>query len=866
MNIFSRITARTMKLNRTRTIVTIIGVILSAAMITALATFSVSFQKFLIDYSISRDGNWHIQAKSISRQQAEELSKNQEVANAAAVTELGYALFAPVSENSPEIPYLYVQSLSQKALKMLPIDLAEGRMPESEEEILIPSYLKANEEEEQTTKVGDTLTLELGERTFEGEHLTQNHGLIDGEDGERETFVPKETRTFQVVGVYNSWPGASYGGAGYDVLAGPTEGGGSYFDLYLELKQPREVYQFAKEYLGDEGVIYNDSLLRWQGVSDNGNFYQVVGTLMAILVLVIMAGSISLIYNAFSISLRERSTQFGLLSSLGATKKQLRSSMRYEALLVCAAGIPTGILAGIGGIGITLHYIGKDITNLIHGTRSGMELVVSGWAILAAALLAFVTVMISVWLPSRRIRKISPMEAIRANQDIKIRPKEVKTRAWVFKVFGLEGMMADKNYKRDRKKYRATVVSLTMSIVLFTTVALFRSYLVATGAFVLDAPSAELEYRFYGEETEGQKEQIEGILQKAQGVTSIFSYQSTYLLMEVPKDWVSERYLQAAGSGGETEDGKVYLEASVRVLSDDQFEKIARSQGANPKAYADSNQLPLLYLNEVRSYNPNTQRYEKLEIFQSGKGQTFAAGKFNYDNDVVEFEQVCQAELCDPITDLSDEVEESLEVEDSQPLILVSQSIYDKHLKNLDGPYGTYKIQCEKPHEAYDEIQDELEQRGLSDMGYLENLAEQYESDRSALAAIDVLTYGFIILICLIAVANVFNTISTNLMLRRKEFAMLRSMGMSPKGFRKMMSYECLIYGLRSICYGVFLTVIISLAIQNAIGAGADTEFLMPWGYLGGAVLAVFFVVGMTMIYTMCKIRNHRIVDELKMS
>ena len=148
----------------------------------------------------------------------------------------------------------------------------------------------------------------------------------------------------------------------------------------------------------------------------------------------------------------------------------------------------------------------------------------------------------------------------------------------------------------------------------------------------------------------------------------------------------------------------------------------------------------------------------------------------------------------------------------------------------------------------------------------MDNLAKQYESDRSALAAVDVLTYGFILLICLIAVANVFNTISTNLMLRRKEFAMLRSMGMSPKGFRKMMSYECLIYGGRSICYGVVLTVFISLALQRAIGAGADTEFLMPWGYLGGAVLAVFAVVAVTMVYTMCKIRHHHIVDELKMS
>ncbi len=862
MNVFSKITARTMRQNRTRTAVTIIGVILSTAMITAVTTFGVSFQKFLVDYSISRDGNWHIHAKSLSGQEVEEVSKSPEVANAAVLTELGYAPFEPVSSQSPAMPYLYVEALSKEALNMLPIELSQGRMPTSEEEILIPSYLNANEQEDQITKVGDTLTLKLGERIFEGEHLTQSHSFIEGE----EEFVPWETKSFQVVGVYNSWPGASYGGAGYDVLAGPAKGEGRYYDIYLELEQPKLAYDFAREHLEDKGVIFNESLLRWLGVSDNGNYERVMGTLAAILILVIMAGSISLIYNAFSISLRERSTQFGLLSSLGATKKQLRSSMRYEALLVCAVGIPLGIAAGIGGIGITLHYIGKGITNLIHGTESGMELVISGWAILAAAGLALVTVMISVWIPSRRIRKISPMQAIRSNQDIIIRPGEVKTRPWILKVFGMEGMMADKNYKRDRKKYRATVVSLTMSIVLFTTVALFRTYLVATGAFVLDAPDAELEYRFYGEEGDTRREEAEQILENAAGVTSVFAYQTAYLMMEIPKDWVSQSYLQNSGSAGETEDGKGYLEANLRILKEEDFERILKSQGLERAEYENTSGLRLLYLNEVRSYNPKTQRYEKLSVFETGKEQAFRAGIFSYDTEVAEFKPLCQATLGDSITNLSQEVKDSMEVESQQPLALISERMYQEYVKESLGAYSVYKIQCEKPYEAYDEMEEGLEQEGLTEEGYLENLAEQYESDRSALAAVDVLTYGFIVLICLIAVANVFNTISTNLMLRRKEFAMLRSMGMSPKGFRKMMSYECLIYGIRSICYGVVLTVLISLALQRAIGAGVDTEFLMPWGYLGAAVLAVFLVVAVTMLYTMCKIRNQRIVEELKMS
>ena len=166
MNIFSRITAKTMAQSRTRTIVTIIGVILSTAMITAVTTFGVSFQKFLVDYSISRDGNWHICVKSLTPERAEEIREMEEVASAAAVAELGYARFAPVQEESPNIPYLYVQALSAEALKMLPTGLYEGRMPENDEEVVIPLYLQANEDKEQKTEIGDTLTLELGERTL----------------------------------------------------------------------------------------------------------------------------------------------------------------------------------------------------------------------------------------------------------------------------------------------------------------------------------------------------------------------------------------------------------------------------------------------------------------------------------------------------------------------------------------------------------------------------------------------------------------------------------------------------------------------------------------------------------------------------
>lgn len=473
MNIFARITARTMKENKTRTIVTIIGVILSTAMITAVVTLGGTFQNFFIEYTKEQDGSWHVAGLSLPVKEAEKAEKQEKVVNSTKVAEIGYARYEHLL--SPMMPYLYVQSFSENTRSMLPVVLKEGKFPEKQNEVIIPDYLNANLEEGNQILIGDTLPLELGEREYKGERLSQINSYMGTETKAEESFVPKEKREFTVVGIYDySSLVTSVGAPGYEVYAGPGNETGSYTDLYVELKDIKKTYDFQKEVFGGYGSVTHESLLRWYGVVDNDRFSTVYTGLLLILTAVIMTGSVLLIYNAFSISLRERSTQFGLLSSLGATKKQLRQSMRYEAFMVSLIGIPLGVLSGIAGIGITLHFIEEGLSQWLYGESKEIPLVVNAGAVLLSVMIAFFTVFISVWIPSKRIKRLSPMEAIRASEDIKIRPGEVKTGGWVFKIFGLPGMMADKNYKRDRKKYRTTIVSLSISILLLQQQRCFR--------------------------------------------------------------------------------------------------------------------------------------------------------------------------------------------------------------------------------------------------------------------------------------------------------------------------------------------------------------------------------------------------------
>ena len=858
MNIFARITARTMKENKTRTIVTIIGVILSTAMITAVATLGGTFQNFFIEYTKEQDGSWHVAGLSLPVKEAEKAEKQAEVVNSTKVAELGYARYEHLL--SPMMPYLYVQSFSENTRSMLPVALKEGKFPEKQNEVIIPDYLNANLEEGNQILIGDTLPLELGEREYKGERLSQINSYMGTETKAEESFVPKEKRELTVVGIYDySSLVTSVGAPGYEVYAGPGNETGSYTDIYVELKDIKKTYDFQKEVFGGYGSVTHESLLQWYGVMDNDRFSTVYTGLLLILTAVIMTGSVLLIYNAFSISLRERSTQFGLLSSLGATKKQLRQSMRYEAFMVSLIGIPLGVLSGIAGIGITLHFIEEGLSQWLYGESKEIPLVVNAGAVLLSVMIAFFTVFISVWIPSKRIKRLSPMEAIRASEDIKIRPGEVKTGGWVFKIFGLPGMMADKNYKRDRKKYRTTIVSLSISILLFTTAALFQIYLIETGSFVMDVPAADVECVLYEPDKDGEK--TDKILEKTEGIEEIFSYEKLYLMMQVPSEILGSVF---EGREVMTDENYTVISAETVILPNEVFEEMAKKEGISLSAYKNTEVPRFLYTENEHTYNSSTQRYETQEYFLENGEKKAELGWITTSGKAEKEIFEPQGEII--LGDAVEKLPEKMGIRNTDFTLFMSESMYQdfsEYFLRTD-PIKTYNIKCENPGVVSETLEKELKEQGIQSEN-VTDLHALYQQDRNTMMAVQILTYGFIILISLIAVANVFNTISTNFMLRRKEFAMLRSMGMSPKGFNRMLYYECLIYGSKSVLYGIILTVMVSYVICKVIGIGADAGFVIPWGDLITAIAGVFLVVFASMIYAMCRIRKNNIVEELKM-
>lgn len=879
-HIFWSLSARVMKQNKTRTVVTIIGVILSTAMLTAIFTFASSLQQYLIQETIRQEGKWHVDVCGLTKEQLLQIRQDKRIREVELESVFGY-VWAGEQDGS----FIAFVSRDEKAWNTIPVELEKGRLPKNDSEILIP--YEGIEIDGQEVSVGDTISVDLKEICDEeGTDLRTNEiGAILHEENPVGGLLAEEkgTAVYTVTGVAGVKAlEKEYTQVGDAVFVGPWMEG-RYYRAYIEMKNPHQTDAFIADWL-DSGKLENvswsrhSSLLRWEGVFRSERYIQMIAGALGILIAVIMAGSISLIYNSFSISVRERTVQFGLLSSLGATRKQMRSSVRFEAIAVSVMGILPGMLAGIAGSAITLHFIGKGLTAFMYGKAESIPLHLYPPFLVAAAVLALVTVCLSVWIPSRRIRKISPMDAIRLTQDIRIRPEKLGKGHVLGKICGLSGMLASKNYSRDRKKYRSTVVSLTISMVLLTTVSLFMLYAVSSGGIILNPPAYDVQYTVMlegGRDNEPLLTAIQEFLEKDLKAENVWTIEKTGVTIPMEKTDIENICDDHYDEKTTLPDGRFPFYCNILALSDQAYKAYIEQQNlkqpvmekevihgvyydpsaVNKKDGEKEGRLPEHLKNiplEAGTYyvedGSQTVRFSKKMnvVFEQQAVQLPEPYEADTYAEVVLILSDSQLKQCmDLMMTRTDQTEEA-----------AGQMSYSADFLIADADYRSVQEGLETVSESLPE----------ENSAYLYSPAEAAALNRQSLAAIQVLCYGFIILISLIAVANVFHTISTNLMLRRREMAILRSIGMTGKDFRRMLFYECLIYGIRSVTYGTILSLVISFGFWRFMvwGGGTDT-FLFPWTWFLAAVGGVFIIVFVTMLYTMRKIRKLNIIEELRM-
>ena len=904
MNVFSKVTLESLKKNRTRTVVTIIGIMLSAAMICASTTFVSSMQNFVLRCEIYSSGDWHGAVYDAAYKDYEDIRDSGKVSSAAYAQVLGYAKIDSANERKP---YLYVLGgdAASGYFETMPVHLILGTLPKDPTEIILPEHLTSNGKVNYT--LGDTVTLDVGDRTLDGRRLGQDTPVYTY-DSETHTEVMSgeglentEPRTYTVVGIYERPAFEDYSAPGYTALtaADTKSTDQAPIHCYFKLHKSAEVFDFMKEmgYTQEYRYAYNTKVLLYSGTAPFDSFLTAFYSLAAIIIALIVFGSVSLIYNAFSISVSERTRQFGLLSSVGATRKQLRRMVLFEALAVSIVGIPLGILVGIGGIGITLLLIGDKFFSIVR-VDIPMRLCVSWQAVVIAAVIALVTVLISAWIPSKRATRVSAVEAIRQSMDIKVSGRPVRTSKLAYKLFGLPGVLAGKHYKRNRKKYRTTVVSLFMSIVLFVSAAAFTDYMMESAEGGLASDQFDLIYAAESDASAATTpDALLELLFSEQNVTGGTYTKKQFLQGDISREYVTAMFADRfADFGMEREDAapkELGISGYLYFVADAEFNRLLEKYNLKEADYYDRDKPMGIALDRNIEFDRRLEKYVTLDTLQ-GDGCVIEGlyyveidGYYRKDsridengnkvvlyqnrdneNDIIELPY---EESFAKYTLRSEKTIEEAPFFVSRSTPVAINMIYPYSMLESVVPeaalnqfHNTEYLLTSSNHTAsFENLATVLTENGLSSR-QLFDYAANAETDRNVVTIIRVFAYGFIVLISLIAAANVFNTISTNISLRRREFAMLKSVGMTQKGFRRMMNYECLLYGSKALLLGLPVSCGITYLIYRAVTTAYETSFHLPWAAISIAVLSVFLVVFATMMYAMSKVKKDNPIDALK--
>ena len=934
MNIFKQFTKRSLKENKTRTLVTIIGIILSVAMFTATIEAFVTVQDYLINYAEMYNGKYHVGFYDVPHDDISKITEDERVEKYTFVQEIGYAEIGSSNEYKP---YLYIAGIPSDFTDIMPIHLTEGRLPQNSNEIVVSDHLYSNGSVQ--LKLGQEITLEVGQRQWselvnisdeeyeklDGDSwakLTQEYPLLKNEGEEaREQIANTTKKTYTVVGFCvrpEQTTIEPISAPGYTAYTINEKGNTNLTSVYTIISEPSDYSKFnldmAKKLEVNSCINYD--LLMYSFNSFDSAFPFLVIGLLSLLIGLIVFGSVSLIYNSFSISVSERTKQFGILKSIGATKKQIRKSVLYEASVLCSIGIPIGLISGCLGIAITFYFLSDSIaTFLAELTDLKMRFVFSPVAIIAASVIGFVTVIISAYIPAKKAIKINPIESVRQSNEIKVNRRSVKVSPLTEKLFGFEATLSSKNFKRNKKKYRATVFSLFVSVVLFISASSLSTYftdIVAAESQDMNYDVAINIYNYDDDynplyETDEFRNKLYNGLKSVKGIDEFTLTEKMTTEYNLDKKYISEEYLDMMKKEVERYSDEVqnqyYGMFKYIFIDDDAFRRILKEEGLNEEGYFDKeNPKALVY--DMGTYIYQNDNKEKVYIIpflntddiSSNIEITNILPRFT-ENDV-DYHYIGETTVKDGVTyyvydigrDEGEEFDESTKrylpeekavhnIKISIGAVIDEKPYFADHNTNLIYPESVREgimldeysqthafILCEDHSKVASDVS-----RLIKDIGGDRNhisvadYAAEIESIRALVTIAKVMAYGFIILISAIAAANVFNTISTNISLRRREFATLKSVGLTSKGMRKMMTFESILYGVKSLMFSLPVSLGTTyLVYLVASDSGYEMPFYIPWDKFIIAIASVFIIVVLSMIYSIKKVNKENTVDTLR--
>lgn len=867
MNILNKISIENLKLNKKRTISTIIGIILSSALICAVATMATSFQYTLFKDTANETGYYHLKLYNVTEDNIKTLKNNRDIRNIFTIKRIGYGNLEN-GENEDK-PYLKLYSMDNKIFNELKFNLIEGRFPDNNNEIIISKHIATNGKV--NYKIGDKIKIDIGTRkTLDGYTLDNSNPYNQAD----EQLTDTKQYEFTITGIIErpNYSFEIFSDPGYTIISTNIKDGAE--DVFISLKNPREYKTSITNILGasnyndlfkeaeitdnEDNLVgnsekiaqklnyekfdINEELLRWEvfAISDDTiiMLYQVVG----VVIFIIMFTSIFCIRNSFAIAITEKMRMYGMLASVGTTRKQIKRNVISETLILGAIGIPLGILSGIVAVFILIKIVNLIAGDIMFGHLDGIMFKVSIYPIILAIVLSTITIYLSALSSAKKASRVSPIDLLRNSNEVKLKSKKLKVPFFICKIFKTGGILAYKNLKRSKKKYKTTIISLAISIFVFISMSSF----IANTFDVTDNYYKDFDYNINVHCGGKTQEEIDKI-------SKLKYIEESYLLYEC-KQYLRIRDLSKINNidGIELQEDKYYDEQQkeyvptgdgkvsrlqILALDNNSWNKYMKKIGANSERLRDTGVLCDDYL-----------YYEK-----SGKGITKRIYKYSVE---------------DTITGKLDNREMNFKVgaiTDIRPYG-IEKSYYDggylivnlDYYKNMDFKLRYMLIQSDNP----DGFIDELKSINI-DSGYF-NIAEEVKYENSMVLIIKIFLYGFIAVITLIGVTNIFNTITSNMELRQKEFAMLKSIGMTKREFNRMVNLETIFYSTKALIYGVALGMIGTFALYKAFSVKFESSMYIPVKPILISIIAVFILVFIIMKYSITKINKQNTIETIR--
>ena len=834
MNVLNKLVTKSLKLNTKRTIGTIIGIVLSVALICAVSSMVSSFRQTLVENAINESGYYHIELLNINDNDINKLKLNKDIKDINLVYKLGYSSI----EIDSTFPYIEIASMDKDSLSNLSYELIEGRYPENDNEIVISNKVKLKGK----YKVGDVINLNVGDRVDgEGYPLYNSNPYLEEN---AEEIINSSLKSYKIVGIVYK---ENVDNDNYGITTNTTS---KKLDAYVSLKEPYDYEKSICELLGassyDEigtekkfnyDYQINNELLRWEALKFSNSTFSTLMTIAGVVIFIIIFTSAFCIRNSFAISTTEKMKMYGMLASIGATKKQIKKSVLYEGFILGMIAIPLGILCGLLAVFILIKIVNILLGDFLFNSIDGIVFKVSILSIIISIVLGFITIYFSVISSAKKASKVSPIDNLRSSNDIKIDAKKLHTPKIIKKIFKEGGVLAYKNLCRSKKKYRTTVISLTVSIFVFITMSAFINEGFRQSSNYYTNYDYNLVISLGNNYSSSQIDEITN-LDNINKSFSLYNSESNIIMRDFSmiNTYDNNYYFSS------DEEGK-YINLEVLLLDDETFASYIKEINGNYDDLKDKGILVDNYSFYIKKHGDKKAKYYDARRYKYKDGDIIDSKLSNGDNIKVEVGKVSNIRPSG-----------------------MENAYYDggflflntKYFNNIN--YYPYKLLIDTNNS--EQLTKDI--ASIDSDLYVYDISKVAKEEKSMILVISIFLYGFITVITLIGTTNIFNTITSNMELRQKEFAMLKSVGMTKKEFNRMINLETLFYSTKALIYGTILGIIGSYAVHKSFSKMYETSFVLPYKAIIICIIFVFIIVYIIMRYSINKINKQNTIETIR--